>query len=425
MSKCSSQNVLVVGSGGREHALGWKLSQAENIGKLYFAPGNAGTADLGENVEISATDVESLVDFVHKNSIDLTVVGPEISLEVGLVDALQKESRAVFGPSAAAARLETSKAFAGEFVEKYNIPHPKTTAFSDPEEAISYIKKSNYPLVIKASGLASGKGVFLPDSLDEAVEKIRAITEGTVSGKAGDYILIQERLTGREASIITISDGTTVVPFVPAQDYKRAYDGDRGPNTGGMGSIAPSEMTPELMDEILKTILQPTIDGMAKDGTPYKEVLYAGLILTSEGPKVIEYNARFGDPETQPLMMLLDSDLLAIMQASINGELSEEHVKFKEGSAVCVVLAEKGYPGNYGTGHVIHGLDVVKGNQEVHVFHAGTVKDRNKVLSAGGRVLGVTGYGKDLGQALSRAYEVIGESGVWFEGMEWRKDIGE
>jgi len=420
----SPQNVLIVGSGGREHALGWRLTQSQNVGKLYFAPGNAGTAELGENVDISATDVESLVDFVHKNSIDLTVVGPEISLEVGLVDALQKESRAVFGPSAAAARLETSKAFAGEFVEKYNIPHPKTTAFSDPEEAISFIKKSNYPLVIKASGLASGKGVFLPDSLDGAVEKIGAISEGTVSGKARDYILIQERLIGRETSIIAISDGKTVVPFVPAQDYKRAYDGNMGPNTGGMGSIAPSEMTPQLMDEIFKTILQPTIDGMAKDGTPYKGVLYAGLMLTAEGPKVIEYNARFGDPETQPLMTLLDSDLLTIMEASVNGDLSEKHIKFKKGSAICVVLAEKGYPGSYETGHEIHGLEMAKSNQNVQVFHAGTVGDGSKVLSAGGRVLGVTGYGKDLEEAISSAYGVIGKSGVWFEGMEWRRDIG-
>ena len=424
MVKNSPQNVLVVGSGGREHALGWKLSQSMNIGKLYFAPGNAGTDELGQNVDISDTDVDGIVSLVDKNSIDLTVVGPERSLEVGLVDALAKEGRAVFGPSAAAAKLETSKAFAGEFVEKYSIPHPRTSAFSDPDEAIAFVKEASYPLVIKASGLASGKGVFLPDSLDEAVEKIRAISDGAVNGKAGDQILIQERLSGREASIIAISDGTTVVSFIPAQDYKRAYDGGIGPNTGGMGSFAPSEMTPQLMDEIHKTILKPTIDGMVNDRTPYKGVLYAGLMLTADGPKVIEYNARFGDPETQPLMTMLDSDLLAIMQASVNGNLTDELVKFKKGASVCVVLAEKGYPGSYKTGHEIHGLKMVKGNQYAQVFHAGTVKDGNKVLSSGGRVLGVMGYGQDLAQAITQAYSIVGKGGVWFEGMEWRKDIG-
>lgn len=424
MSKISPQNILIVGSGGREHALGWKLLQSKNIGKLYFAPGNAGTSEIGENIRISETDVPSLVEFVSKHFIDLTVIGPEKSLEVGLTDALMQAGKSVFGPSANAAQLEISKAFAAEFVQKHNIPHPETSLFTDPEEAIAFIQKANYQIVIKASGLASGKGVFLPDSLSEAIYVVRAVNKGAVNGKAGDSIVIQERLSGRETSIIAISDSKTVVPFIPAQDYKRAYDGNKGPNTGGMGSFAPSDMNSELMEEIVNTILQPTIDGMTKDGMPYKGVLYAGLMLTADGPKVIEYNARFGDPETQPLITLLDSDLLAIMQASVNGNLSQKHVEFKEGSAICVVLAENGYPGNYESGHKIYGLDAVGGKRDVQVFHAGTVKDGREVRSAGGRVLGVTGYGEDLAEAQRKAYSVIGERGVWFAGMEWRKDIG-
>lgn len=416
--------VLVVGSGGREHALGEKLNQSPNVSELYFAPGNGGTQELGTNVDIGDTEVKRLVRFVKDKGIGMTVIGPEASLNAGLSDALREADQDVFGPSRAAAQLETSKAFAAEFLKAHDIPHPETWVFTDPDEAIAHAKRMDEPFVIKASGLAAGKGVFLPDTLDEAAEKIKAISQGKVSNITGDKILIQRRLHGREASIIAISDGKTIVPFIPAQDYKRAYDKDKGPNTGGMGSFAPSSIDPELLAEIRNAILQPTVDGMAAHDMPYKGVLYAGLMLTDSGPQVIEFNARFGDPETQPLMTMLDSDILPIMQASVRENLSADHIRFRDGAAVCVVLAEKGYPGEYQKGHEIHGLDVVQRMQDIRVFHAGTRREGNRIVTAGGRVLGVTAYGADLEKAATRAYSVIGKHGVWFEGMEWRRDIG-
>ena len=423
MPERRSHNVLLVGSGGREDALAWKLAQSSHLQRLYIAPGNAGTARFGENISLADTNVAGIRQFVAEHNIDITVIGPETPLEAGLSDALIQDNRVVFGPSQEAAKLETSKAYAIEFMREREIPHPETEIFTDPDAAIAYVRQVGVPIVIKANGLAAGKGVFLPDTPEKAAEHIHAIHRGTVSGIEGDTILIQERLHGTEASLLAFTDGTTVVPLIAAQDYKRAHDGDRGPNTGGMGSFAPAPLEDSLLAEIRSTIVQPTIDGMADRKSPYKGIIYVGLMLTDTGPYVIEYNARFGDPETQPLMSLMSSDVLEAMHACARGDLSEDMITFKDGAAVCVVLAEQGYPGPYEKGHEIHGLDVVRGMPGVEVFHAGTRQDGDRILTAGGRVLGVTGYGRDLEEAVQRAYGAIGQDGVWFEGMHYRRDI--
>lgn len=424
MSLKTPQRILIVGSGGREHAIAWKIRQHHKEAQLFFAPGNGGTATLGANIGISATDVEGIVAFANDNKIELTIIGPETALEAGVSNALTAAGHAVFGPTKEAAQLETSKAFSAEFMSAHNIPHPQSWIFSDADAAIAHIKNIDTPIVIKASSIAAGKGVFLPDNQEEAINVIKTISEGSVSGITKDKILIQERLIGREASILAFSDGKTVVPLIPAQDHKRAYDNDEGPNTGGMGSFAPSNIDPGLLSEIKETILQPTIDGMAKMGMPYKGVLYAGIMLTKAGPKVIEFNARFGDPETQPLMMMLSSDVIPIFLSCIEGSLSNEQVKFKSGATVCVVLAEKGYPGEYTNGNEIFGLEKSASMENIEVFHAGTVNKESKIFTAGGRVLGVTAYGTNVEDAKQKAYGVIGNNGVWFKEMEFRTDIG-
>ncbi len=423
MSSKTPQRILIIGSGGREHAIAWKIRQFHKDVELFFAPGNGGTTGLGKNINIGSSDVNDIVLYVEEHKIDVTIVGPETALEAGITDALKNAGHSVFGPSKKAAQLETSKAFSAEFMVAHNIPHPESWVFSDPDAAIAHIKKSSDPIVIKASSIAAGKGVFLPDSQDEAIQIINTISEGGVSGIVKDKILIQERLVGKEASILAFTDGKTVVPLIPAQDYKRAYDNDEGPNTGGMGSFAPSNVDSGLLNEIEKTILQPTIDGMSKMGIPYIGVLYAGLMLTNKGPKVIEYNARFGDPETQPLMMMLSSDVIPIFQSCIDGSLKKEQVAFKTGAAVCVVLAEKGYPGEYSTGHEIFGLDKIVGAENVEVFHAGTIEKDSRIITAGGRVFGVTAYGNSIESARKLAYEAIGKNKLWFENMEFRTDI--
>ncbi|MBP9816072.1 phosphoribosylamine--glycine ligase [Candidatus Woesebacteria bacterium] len=424
MSLKTPQRILIVGSGGREHAIAWKIRQHHKEAQLFFAPGNGGTATLGANIGISATDVEGIVVFVNDNKIELTIIGPETALEAGVSNALTAAGHAVFGPTKEAAQLETSKAFSADFMAAHNIPHPQSWIFSDADAAIAHIKNIDTPIVIKASSIAAGKGVFLPDNQEEAINVIKTISEGSVSGITKDKILIQERLIGREASILAFSDGKTVVPLIPAQDHKRAYDNDEGPNTGGMGSFAPSNINPRLLSEIKETILQPTVDGMSKMGMPYKGVLYAGIMLTKGGPKVIEFNARFGDPETQPLMMMLSSDVIPIFLSCIEGSLSNEQVKFKIGAAVCVVLAEKGYPGEYTNGNEIFGLEKSPFMENIEVFHAGTVNKESKIFTAGGRVLGVTAYGTNVEDAKQKAYGVIGNNGVWFKEMEFRTDIG-
>ncbi len=416
------ENILVIGSGGREHALGWKLDGKDR--QLFFAPGNGGTVEIGKNIDISAHDVSGLVEFADDHSIDLTVVGPEQPLAEGIVDAFEEDDLSIFGPTQQAAQLETSKAFSARFMERHNIPHPTSRSFSDIDEAKAYIEKQGVgSIVIKADGLAAGKGVVLPHSNEEAVAALRAMMIDHQFGEAGNEVVIQERLVGPELSALAFCDGNTAVLLLPARDHKRAFDNDTGPNTGGMGAFAPVPgVTPEDLEQIHRTILQPTVDGMREEGTPYKGILYAGLILTDKGPKVLEYNARFGDPETQPLMMLLKSDLAPLLLASINGTLVKQTIRFRDGAAACIVLASAGYPGLYGKGKEIH---LQQPNSDIAVSHAGTLLKDGKLVTSGGRVLGVTAYGPTLREALKRAYGYIAQGSVSFDGMQYRKDIGE
>ena len=414
---------MIVGSGGREHALGWKLSQVSGR-ELLFAQGNTGTGLIGENLPVATNDVNTIVKEAHKRDIDLIVVGPENSLEKGLVDVAQEKGLNIFGPSQKAARLETSKSFASEFMWRHNIPSAKYHVSHSIKDAQGFIDNSPWPLVIKADGLAAGKGVILPESKKEAMQTVIRMMETREFGKAGETIIFQERLTGSEVSIIAFSDGKTIVPLLPSQDYKRINDNDQGPNTGGMGTYAPVPfVNTELMQQIHSTILQPTVDGMGKEGNPYKGVLYAGLMLTENGPKVLEFNARFGDPETQPLMMLLQSELAPILLSCIKGTLEPDQIQFRPGAAVCVILSSKGYPKNPEKGKIITGLKTIK-DPNVQIFHAGTITKDGRIVTNGGRVLGITTYGEDIASAAWLAYLTIGKSGVMFDGMHYRRDIG-
>lgn len=422
MVSAEGERVLVVGSGGREHALGWVLAKDSPVPELFFAPGNTGTGEIGQNIPIAATDIDELVSWAQTNRPNFTVVGPEASLAAGIVDVFNEHALSIFGPSKAAAQLEASKSWAMGFMARHRIPHPRFRVMSDVNEAMNFINNCPWgKMAIKASGLAAGKGVILPDSRGEAQDAVRGMLSGRAFGDAGRTIVIQERLTGPEVSVLAFCDGKIAVPLLPARDHKRLLYGDGGPNTGGMGAFAP---VPGIdIEEIHRTILQPTVDGMREDGHLYKGILYAGLMLTPQGPKVLEYNARFGDPETQPLMMLLASDLMPILMACIRGTLKPEIVRFRSGAAVCVVLASEGYPGSSTKGVIIEGLDAVR-DPNIHVFHAGTLGIGSGVVTNGGRVLGVTAYGETLSDALTRAYGAIGRDGVHFEGMQYRKDIG-
>jgi phosphoribosylamine--glycine ligase len=418
------KSVLVIGLGGREHALGWKLKQSKHVGKIYFAPGNAGTSQIGENVAIEVTDVGKLVSFAQKKHIDLTVVGPELSLAVGVVDAFEKEKLVIFGPSKKAAELETDKAFAADFVEKHKIPHPKSFVFTNVSKAKTFFKTNNpSDFVIKAAGLALGKGVVLPATFAEAEKALEDIMVNMQFGDAGKTIVVQERITGPEVSLLALSDGKTIVPMLPARDYKRVYDNGDGPNTGGMGAYAPAPFVDEqLLEKLHQKILIPTINGMKKNGRTYKGVLYVGLMLTRKGPMVIEYNNRFGDPETQPLMLLLDEDLFEVLSDCAHGTLSTKFLRFKNGAAVSVVLTSNGYPGKYKKGEIISGLEHVY-NSNIVTFHAGTAEKNNKIISNGGRVLNITAFAKTQEQAAKLAYSVIGSQRIHFANMHYRHDI--
>ncbi|MCX6792259.1 MAG: phosphoribosylamine--glycine ligase [Candidatus Gottesmanbacteria bacterium] len=420
-----TERILVVGGGGREHAIGWKLAH-ETVGrKLYFAPGNGGTCVIGTNIDVGVTDVSGLVQFASDKRIDLTVVGPEAPLESGIVDTFAEEHLPIFGPTRSAAMLETDKAFAVRFMEAHGIPHPDSVTFTDFDKAKTYMfRKGVRHIVIKAAGLAGGKGVFLPDDEPEAIKILGGLMTHHTLGTAGERVIIQERLTGPEISMLAFSDGTRVIPLLPAQDHKRLNDGDEGPMTGGVGAVADVPfVTHEMIDQMYRTILQPTVDGMREEGHPYTGILYAGLMMTKEGPKVLEYNARFGDPETQPLMMLMNTQLAPVLLSCIEGTLTESQVGFTRGKAACVVLASEGYPESPVLGREIFGLDTVN-DPHITVFHAGTMVDDGKLLTHGGRVLGVTAWGKTLSDALAHAYGAIGEKGIHFDGMQYRKDIG-
>ena len=423
--------VLIVGSGGREHALAWKVAQSPKVSEIYCAPGNAGIASIGECVDIKATDIPALVEFAKLNRVGLVIVGPESALIAGIVDDFCSAGIPIFGPSKAAAAIEGSKVFSKELLAKYNIPTAEFRVFDDPVEASDYLSdlsdksdESDYlPIVVKADGEALGKGVFVCSKKSEALEAVKTIMVDKAFGKAGDRVVVEELLVGQEASLMVITDGENIVPMTPVQDHKRIYDGDQGPNTGGMGCYSPvPAVTQELYDQILETIIKPTIQAMRKEGRPYTGVLYTGVILTSSGPKVLEYNARFGDPETQVVLPLLETDLVEIIQAALDGSLDSLEIKCYNGCAVCVVVASGGYPGNYETGKPISGLDEANALEGVTVFHAGTKLQDGLVATSGGRVLGVTAIGDSFRAAIDRAYSAVDK--IHFEGMHYRKDIG-
>lgn len=418
--------VLVVGNGGREHALAWKLGQSPLVTRVLVAPGNAGTALDAENVDIQATDIPRLVKFAQKESIDLTVIGPEAPLVAGIVDAFEAAGLKVFGPSKAAAELEGSKVFSKELMRQANVPTADYRIFHSHGEAIEYIEERNdRPLVVKADGLAAGKGVIVCRNRTEAIDAVKRTMVAREFGEAGKRIVIEERLEGEEVSLLALVDGSTIIPLEPAQDHKRALDGDLGPNTGGMGAYSPTPViTHELMDEVIEKILVPTVHTMRKINRPFRGVLYAGLMLTSQGPKVLEFNTRLGDPETQPVLMRLKSDLAQILMAGASGTLSKlPPLEWDARPAVCVVMASDGYPGPYAKGKVIRGLSEADRQPGVKVFHAGTQKLGEQAVTDGGRVLGVTALGDGIADAKLKAYQ--GVKCIRWDGAWCRKDISD
>ncbi len=414
--------ILVVGSGGREHAIAWKLSQSPLVKKIFACPGNAGIAGLGDCVEIPSEDIKGLADFAEKNSIDLTVVGPEQPLILGIVDEFEKRKLKIFGPKKDAALIEGSKGFAKEFMKRYHIPTASFKIFEQKEEALDFIRSTEFPLVIKADGLAAGKGAFVVEDLRSAEEAVERVMVQKIFGEAGSRVVVEDFLTGEEVTILAFTDGKTILPMVSSQDHKRIYEGDRGPNTGGMGAYAPTLIVNDkMMKKIVEEVLEPTIFGLNKEGRIFKGVLYAGLMVTEMGPKVIEFNCRFGDPETQVVLPLLGSDLAEIFLSIVEDELELQEVKWKEGSAVCVVLASGGYPDKYEKGKEIFGLNRAE-NSNAIVFHAGTKKAGNRILTNGGRVLGVSAFDQTMEGALAKAYSAVER--IRFDGMQYRHDIG-
>ncbi|TWU45917.1 Phosphoribosylamine--glycine ligase [Novipirellula aureliae] len=423
--------ILVVGSGGREHALAWKIAQSPRVQKVYVAPGNAGTALDATNVPIEVTDTEGLIAFVKENEIDITVVGPEVPLVLGLVDAMQDEGLKVFGPTKAAAELEGSKVFCKNLLRTADIPTADYHTFRSADDASRYIKdRYNEPtdtvnVVIKADGLAAGKGVIVCDTRSEALEAIDRIAHQKEFGEAGKELIIEERLFGQEASVLAITDGETIVTLPAAQDHKPAHDGDTGPNTGGMGAYCPTPIIDEgMMERVESDVLVPIVHAMKRARRPFKGVLYAGMMLTSAGPKVLEFNVRFGDPECQPLLMRLKTDLVDVIEATIDGKLNElEPLQWDDRPSICVVMASEGYPGDYQKGRLITGLDRASQLPDVKVFHAGTKLDDGAVVTAGGRVLGVTAIGDSISKAKLQAYTAVKE--IRWEGAWCRKDISD
>lgn len=413
--------VCVIGNGGREHALAWRLSISPSVTKVYAIPGSAAMSDCAELVGIDWQQSDHLITFLKDNQVDLVVVGPEAPLVAGLADILNKAEIPVFGPSKAAAQLEGSKVFAKDLMKKYKIPTAAYGVFHKVDEAKEFISQTGAPIVVKADGLAAGKGVVVAMTIEEANSAVEDMLSGNRFGEAGSTVVIEEFMEGEEASLLAFVDGKTVVPMIASQDHKRIFDGDKGPNTGGMGTYAPAPvLTDALRDEAMKTILEPMVAAMENEGMPYVGCLYAGLMITPQGPKVVEFNARFGDPETQVVLPLLDSDLGQIMMACATGTLTADMVKWKDSSAACVILASEGYPETSSKGDVIHGD--IKQHDTTIVFHSGTKLIGDEYVTNGGRVLGVVGLGKDLRTALDRAYGRIEH--IDFEGMQYRTDIG-
>ncbi len=415
--------VLIIGGGGREHALVWKISQSPKVTKIYAAPGNAGIAELAECAPIKADDIPGLLAFAKARAVDLTVVGPEQPLSMGIVDEFTKAGLRVFGPSRKAAELEASKRFSKDLMKKYHIPTAEYEAFTDKAAAAAYVQKKGAPIVVKADGLAAGKGVVVAETVEEALRALDLIMTEKAYGTAGDRVIIEECLRGEEASFMAFSDGRTVVPMASSQDHKRVFDLDKGPNTGGMGAYSPAPVvTSQLERAVMDTIMIPTVRAMEKEGRLFKGVLYAGLMIRDGEAKVLEFNARFGDPETQPIMARLDTDLVEIMEAILDERLSALEIKWKPESAVCIVIASGGYPGSYEKGRVITGLDKAARQEGVLVFHSGTAMKNGTIVTDGGRVLGVTGVGPAVAAAIDKAYK--GAQEISFEGAHYRRDIG-
>lgn len=414
--------VLVIGSGGREHALLWKLSQSPSVTDVYVVPGNDGMSDVASLIPIKGND--DIIDFARLMQVDLTVAGPETVLTEGIADEFEKRGMAFFGPSKAAARIEGSKGFAKALMKKYGIPTAAYETFDDEEKAIAYLKANDtYPIVIKADGLASGKGVIIAQSEEEAIDTVKDMLEGHTFSGAGRSVVIEEFMEGEEASMLCFCDGTNVVPMISAQDHKRIFDFDKGPNTGGMGAYAPAPvMTKEMCEEVNVRILRPIVAAMKKEGYPFKGCLYAGLMITSEGPKVVEFNCRFGDPETEAVLPLFDGDLARVMLDCVHGTLSDEAVVWKKACAVDVVLASEGYPASHSSGEVISGIEDAK-KAGCLVFHAGTVKKNGEYVVNGGRVLNVVALADTLAEAKAKAYE--GVSRISWRGMQYRHDIAD
>lgn len=415
--------ILLIGSGGREHALAWKINQSPLTKKLYCAPGNGGIADIAECVDIQANEIDQLLAFAKKNKIDLTVVGPEAPLVEGIVDVFEEAGLKIFGPNKMAAQLEGSKVLAKEFLQRCNIPTAQFRVYNRIDEAKDFLTRARFPLVIKADGLASGKGVFICKDILAAEEALNQIMKQKIFQDAGKQVIIEECLEGEEASILVISDGNDYVILESSQDHKRLFDDDLGPNTGGMGAYSPAPVIDEdILEKIDTRIIDPTIRGMKRDGAPFKGVLYVGLMLTQDGPFVLEYNVRFGDPETQAVIPRLKTDIVKIFQASCDGKMKKMQLEWEDKACVCVVMSSGGYPGEYEKGKEIHGLDKIINSAERIIFHAGTEKKGENILTSGGRVLGVTALGEGISKAIGNAYEAVEQ--INFEKCFFRRDIG-
>jgi len=415
-------NILVIGSGGREHALVWKLSQSPRVRALFCAPGNPGMARLARCVPIPPDNLDGLLDFAKRKAIDLTVVGPEGPLALGITDRFRDAGLRIIGPSKKAAEIEGSKAFSKNFMDRHRIPTAPARIFDDPEAAIRYIKDHGAPIVVKVDGLAAGKGVILAQEESEAIQAVDLILRRKKFGEAGKQILLEDLLQGEEATFLVFTDGKAIVPMVTSQDHKRVFDQDRGPNTGGMGAFSPATvMTDVLQEKVLREIVRPTLDGLAREDRPFQGVLYIGLMIAPDGPKVLEYNARFGDPETQVILTRLDTDLVDIFDAMADGRLDQIEARWNDKVSVCVVLTAKGYPATYESGRAITGIDLAESTDGVVVFHAGTFLRDGELVTSGGRVLGVTAVGDDFRQARDRVYGAV--SRIRFQGMHCRMDI--
>jgi len=415
--------VLVIGSGGREHALVWKIAQSPLVTKVYCAPGNPGIAELAENVPLKVDDLPGLLAFAQKEQIGLTVVGPELPLSLGIVDLFEDNGLTVFGARQNAAIIEASKAFSKDLMKKYNVPTAAYEVFTEIEPAIAFLDTLGLPVVVKADGLAAGKGVIIAQTREEAIDTVTDMLSGNAFGNAGSRVVVEEFLRGEEASFLAFTDGKNIIPLASAQDHKPIFDGDKGPNTGGMGAYSPAPVvTPAIHEKVMKEVMRRTVDGMAAEGRPYRGVLYAGLMIDGGEIKTLEFNARFGDPECQPLLMRMKSDIVPILLATARGDINSINLEWHDKAAVCVVMAAGGYPGDYRKGDLITGLDKAAAMEDLFVFHAGTARKGDTYVTNGGRVLGVTALGDTVRDAISRAYE--GVAAITWPGVQYRSDIG-